>query len=129
MVAPITAIYASLLGIFIVILAARVVRGRRKEKIGLGDGDSRTLRKLVRCHANAVEYVPTILILLFILEANGGERWLLHVFGSVTLVARFIHAQGLSKTSGVSFGRFYGILFSWLVIIGLAVANLLTALG
>jgi len=128
MTAPVTAIYASLLGLFIVILAARVVRGRRKEKVGLGDGDSRTLKKLIRCHANAMEYIPIIIILMFILESNGAESWVLHCFGSITLAARFLHAQGLSKTSGVSFGRFYGILFSWLVIVGLAITNLWVAL-
>ncbi len=72
MIAPVTSIYAALAGIIIVGLAFRVVRLRRQERVPLGHGDNKHLRRAVRVHANATEYLPIIFILMLLLEINGG---------------------------------------------------------
>jgi uncharacterized membrane protein YecN with MAPEG domain len=123
--APITALYAGLLGILMLILALRVVAVRRATSIGLGDGGDALLFSRIRIHGNAAEYVPLALILMLILELNGGSARWLHVLGVALLVGRLAHAQGLSQTTGVSAGRFVGNVLTWSVIMIAAVENIL----
>ncbi len=129
MVAPVTSIYAALAGIIIVGLAFRVVRLRRREHIALGHGDNKYLRRAIRVHANATEYIPIILILMLLLEINGGPTWQLHFFGVLTILGRLMHAWWLSRFTGKSFGRTWGTVIGWGVIIALAISNLRLAVA
>ncbi|MCP4414195.1 MAG: hypothetical protein GY808_16690 [Gammaproteobacteria bacterium] len=63
-------------------------------------------------------------ILFILLEINNAAIILLHITGTVFLIARLIHAFGFSKTSGRSFGRYYRTVFTWLSITMLIIANL-----
>lgn len=121
--APVTSIYAALAGLIIVGLAYRVVRLRRQEHIGMGDGDNKYLRCAVRAHANAIETIPIILILMLIFEINGGKTWQLYVIGILAILARAIHAWWLSQHTGNSFGRTWGTVLTWGVVISLAISN------
>ncbi|HRQ64719.1 MAG TPA: MAPEG family protein [Xanthomonadaceae bacterium] len=117
---PVTSLYAGLLALLIVFLALRVVVVRRHVKVGLGVGEGGGLEQRVRVHANAIENIPIALILLLLLELGGlGSPWL-HAFGATLVVARILHAWGLSQHRGVSFGRFVGTLATWLAIIAMA---------
>ena len=129
MVAPVTSIYAALAGFISVGLAFRVVRLRRREHIALGHGDNKYLRRAIRVHANATEYIPIILILMLLLEINGGPTWQLHFFGVLTILGRLMHAWWLSRFTGKSFGRTWGTVISWGVIIALAISNLRLAVA
>ena len=119
----ITGLYAALAAILIVFLAMRVVLYRRAQKIGLGDGEDPELRKRIRAHGNAVEYLPIALLLLLLLELNQTVPVLLHVFGCLLILARIAHAWGVSHHSGVSWGRWVGTVLT--VGITLAMAALL----
>lgn len=125
MSAPVTAWYTALLGLLIVLLAIRVTMLRRRHHVGLGSGDNDALRLAIRAHANAIEYIPISLLLLLVLELNGGPHWLLHVFGITLVMARLLHAWGLSHSAGTSFGRFSGTALTWLVIMALAAINIM----
>ena len=78
----------------------------------------------IRTHANAVEYIPMLIILMASYEINGGSTIALYVIGGLAVIGRIMHAFGLSKSAGVSTGRFYGTLITWLLIITLAVLNI-----
>jgi len=123
--APITALYAGLLGVLMLILAFRVVAVRRTTSIGLGDGGDALLLSRIRIHGNAAEYVPLALILMLILELNGGSARWLHVLGVALLAGRLAHAQGLSQTAGTSAGRLVGNVLTWTAIMVAAVGNIL----
>jgi len=127
MVAPVTSIYAAITGLIIFGLAFRVVLLRKQEHVALGHGNNKRLRRAVRVHANATEYIPVILILMLLLEINGGMAWKLHLFGVLTILGRLIHAWWLSQSSGTSFGRIWGTVLTWGVLIALAFANITTA--
>ena len=129
MAAPVTAIYAAFFTVFIMALAFRVVSMRFGKRVGLGAGGHADLRRAIRVHGNAVEVVPVILLLMLLLELNGAPAALLHGAGGVTVVARLLHAHGLARRTGHSFGRFYGTLASWIVMCGLAAANVWWAIG
>ena len=117
----ITLLYAGLCTILVVFLAVRVAQWRVRHKIGLGDGGDRQLLMRVRAHANAVENMPLVLLLLGGMELNGYNSGLIHGFGSVLVVSRIGHAWGLSHSSGTSKGRFLGSLFTWLLMLAMAV--------
>ena len=93
---PITAFYAGVLAIIVLLLALRVVQVRRSSEIGLGDGGNDLLLRRIRIHGNAVEYLPTALILMLILELNGASHVLLHVLGIALVVGRLAIIQGLT---------------------------------
>lgn len=121
----VTPIYASLLVALVIFLAYRVTGFRRGEAIALGDEKgSWEMKRAVRAHANAIENIPLALVLLLILEINQLNPLFLHVLGISVLVARVLHAQGLSKKSGPSFGRFYGTILTWLSLLTMIVLNL-----
>jgi uncharacterized membrane protein YecN with MAPEG domain len=124
----ITAIYASVLAIVYIVLSYRVAKRRVKFKVGLGTGDNRELEQAVRSHGNFAEYVPFALLLLALYEIGGAPGWAVHLAGAALLIARVLHAVGLTQSSGRTTGRFTGILATWLVILGLALANLVRAL-
>src|SRR3954469_23952350 len=119
--APITALYAGLLGLLMLILAFRVVAVRRTTAIGLGDSGNALLFSRIRIHGNAAEYVPIALLLMLLFELNGGSARWLHVFGVALLVGRLAHVQGLSQSTGTSAGRLVGNVLTWTVILILAV--------
>ncbi len=124
----ITAVYASLFGLLLIFLSSRVVRWRRELSVGLGDGGEESLLRAQRAQANFIEYVPIALLLLAVAESQGLTGWLLHTSGVILVLARLLHAWGLSKSSGRSFGRFWGTLLTWAVILALSLANIYGAL-
>ena len=117
----ITALYAAILGLLAMVLALRVVQGRWSRRIGLGDGGDADMARRIRVHANYIENVPLAVLLLLLLElTNVAGDWL-HAFGIALVLARLLHAWGLSRHAGTSFGRFIGTLLTWLVIIAMCV--------
>lgn len=116
----ITLLYAGLCALLVLILAARVVRWRMQHRIGLGDGGDTELLRRVRVHGNAIEYLPLCLILLGGMELNGYPAPIIHGFGLALVFSRVAHAWGLSRSSGVSAGRFAGTLVTWLLMLAMA---------
>lgn len=121
---PVTAVYASLLAILYVVLSYRVALRRTRFKVGLGTGQNTELERAIRIHGNFAEYVPFALLLLALFEAGGGPAWAVHAAGALLLVARGLHALGLTQSSGRSPGRFGGVIATWLVVLALALGNL-----
>jgi uncharacterized membrane protein YecN with MAPEG domain len=117
----ITMLYAGLCTILVVFLALRVVQFRFRNKIGLGDGGNQEMLRRVRAHANAVENMPLALLLLGGMELNGYSPARVHGFGATLFVSRAAHAWGLSHSGGTSKGRFLGSLFTWLLMLSMAV--------
>jgi len=117
MLTPITALWAAILGVLSLVLAALVVRARGSEKVIFGDGANVVMQQRIRVHANFVEYVPLALLLLLVLELNSASALLLNVLGGSLVAGRLLHAFGLSTSTGTSPGRFVGTVLTWLVIL------------
>lgn len=124
MTAPITAFYAALAGLMLLALAGLVVRARWRYRTSLGVGSEPGMERSVRVHANFVEYVPLALVLMLLAELNGVAGTWLHGAGVLLLASRALHATGLSRTSGRSFGRFYGTAGTWLTLLALSLVLL-----
>jgi len=115
-----TGIYAALSALLVILLALRVVAERRRAGVGIGDGGNAALALALRVHANALENLPIALILMLLLELAGVQRVSIHVLGALLVLSRLMHAFGLARNSGRSFGRYYGTLLCWLLILGMA---------
>ncbi|WP_133499652.1 MAPEG family protein [Cognatilysobacter terrigena] len=112
----VTLLVAGLHGLLLLSLSLPVVLMRRGRRVGLGDGGDPQLLRRIRIHANFIENVPFALIVLALLELSGLERSWVAVLGGMLLIARLLHALGLSRSSGYSFGRFTGTVLTWTVI-------------
>lgn len=115
-------LYASVLALLICLLSLKVIKQRRKNKVSLGDGDVDDLRIAIAAHANAIEYIPIFLLLLFALEYNQASLALVHVFGLAFLIGRVLHAYGI-LTARFKY-RVLGMQITLYGIIALAVTNL-----
>ena len=117
----VTGFYAALLGLLALGLALRVVMRRRAAHVGIGSGGDRDLARRQRAHGNLLEYAPLALLLMLLLELDHMTVWVLHLLGIVLVVARLLHAWGLSHSAGTSTGRFVGTALTWLVMLAMIV--------
>lgn len=60
-----------------------------------GDADDEELRRKIRAHGNYIEYVPTGLIALALVEMAGATALLVGVLGGSFLVSRTLCALGM----------------------------------
>ena len=117
----IAALYGGLTGLLLILLALRVSYLLRELRTGLGDGGDPRLARAIRVHANAVEWALPAIILLLLAELTRASPLLLHACGIAVVVGRVLHAIGLSRTGGSSFGRFAGSGLTWAALAALAV--------
>lgn len=106
-------------------LAVQTIKARRANRVKLGDGGNFALQSVIRAQGNFAEYMPIVLILLFLLEYNGMYFLVIHAIGIAFLIGRWIHAQGLLKDN-LRY-RMRGISFTLIILIGLATTNILLA--
>ena len=118
---PASFLYAALLGLLLIALSVQVVLARRRFRVRLGSGTEEGMQQAVRVQANFVEYVPFAVLLLVLAEVSGLPGPAVHGAGILLLASRVLHAVGLSRSPGRSFGRFYGTAGTWLVITALSV--------
>ncbi|MGH8251445.1 MAG: MAPEG family protein [Steroidobacteraceae bacterium] len=121
--------YAALLGLLLIVLSVRVVLARWRFNVRLGVGTEDAMQQSVRVQANFTEYVPLAVVLLVLAEVTGLPLAAVHAAGILLLASRLIHAWGLSRHPGRTFGRFYGTAGTWLVIAGLSLWLLVAVTG
>ncbi len=121
----VTALYLALTIFFTIFLAFRVVKYRRRLKVGRGDGGNAECETAIRAHANLIENAPLFFLLLAVNEIQGTPAWLLHLTGLLFLVARLAHAHGFTHScGGYSKLRVFGTATTWLMMKLLALALL-----
>ncbi|MBN8239622.1 MULTISPECIES: MAPEG family protein [Marinobacter] len=118
MIVPVTAVFAAVTGLLLLVLSAQVVKYRLKYRKGLGVNDDPEFEAAVRAHANLVEYAPLGLIMLAIAELNGVSSSLIYWTGMALVVGRILHAWGMiNGKGGPHKARMIGILLTWLAIL------------
>lgn len=120
----VTGLYAALLTLIILFLCYKVVAFRRTKRVEIGDAGDAVGVRHIRAQQNAVEYIPIALILMAAYELNNGNLLILHITGIALVFARIIHPWGLVSKKGATFGRFYGTLITWLVLLFMAGLNI-----
>ncbi len=102
------------------VLSVRVMSMRMKEKIGVGHGDNRALRRAIRAHSNFAEYIPFALFLFAVVELLEIVPFVVMVgLGTVLVASRVLHAVGLSRSAGKSAGRQIGAGLTLFYFVGM----------
>lgn len=112
----VTPLYAGALALWFLVLSYRVVQ-QRGHGVSLGDGGDPVLLRRIRGHGNFSEYVPLILLMIGMLELGGAKRPLLHGLGATLLAARLLHGYALSFREQFKFGRFWGTLLTFVLLL------------
>src|SRR5262245_37523255 len=123
----ITGFYLSILLVLYVVLALQVSRLRRGNRVTFGDGDNIKLRSAIRAHANFIEYVPIITLLVALLEMSGMPPARVHWLMGALLMARLIHPIGMyvgPRTWQFQVCRVGGITITLFVMVSVAIAGL-----
>src|SRR5476649_603582 len=110
----ITALYTAILALIIVALGINVTVHRVKLKVSLGDGGNAEMLRMIRLHANAVEYLPIAMLLMIAYELNGGWHLALHVIGIALVVGRLIQTAAMWSTEVAGPGRGIGQSLTWI---------------
>lgn len=115
----ITGLYAGILAIIAVFLSIRVVQFRIRTGVGIGDKGQPDLKRVRRVHANFTEYVPFALLLLALLETLTAPEHAMriHGLGATLVLARVLHALGLSRKPGMTLPRGSGYTLTILVML------------
>jgi uncharacterized membrane protein YecN with MAPEG domain len=111
------ALWAGLLLLLMLVLAALVTRQRRRHDVMIGDEGVPELVQATRAFGNAAEYAPAGMAALAILAVAGAGALMVHAVGAMLFLGRLAHAWGLSRSGGVSPGRFMGTLLTWLALL------------
>lgn len=127
---PITSLFAIPLAIIFLILFMQVVFLRTNLSQSIGDGGNKELHERIRRHGNFVEWVPMVMILLLVNEAQGtGAVWL-YTAGALLTVGRVLHPLGLKADVSTHplriAGNMGGIIATVILTINLVI-NQLTA--
>ncbi len=92
-----------LLALLLISLSLLVSLSRRRLGQGYGpgaDGGS-WLSKVVRAQGNAAEYIPLFIVLMLLLDVEGGPNWADWVYmGAVA--SRYSHAAGILLSSDIN---------------------------
>jgi uncharacterized membrane protein YecN with MAPEG domain len=120
----ITTLYGSILGLIVIALAINVTVHRVKLRVPLGDAGNAEMRRMIRLHGNAAEYIPLAIALMLIYELNGGGHLGLHIIGVALIAGRVAQTLGMWATDKTNIGRQIGQSLTWLSLIALAVLNL-----
>lgn len=114
---PITSLTAAILAVVYVGLAVFIIRLRFRLRVGLGDGNQPELQRAIRMHGNFAEYVPFMLLLLLLCEAQQIAAPWLYLLAGLTVFGRLSHALGLWLRSGTSVPRFLGMISTFAVLL------------
>jgi uncharacterized membrane protein YecN with MAPEG domain len=118
----ISVIYAILATMLILALSYHVIRLRWHYHVSLGDGNNKELRTAMGAQSNAVEYLPISLLLLFAMELNGMNLWVVHAFGMALLGSRLLHAFAMLQKKMPL--RVLAMRLTFFIMTGLILANL-----
>jgi uncharacterized membrane protein YecN with MAPEG domain len=121
---PITSLAAVANGVILLLLTARVIGLRRRDGVVLGDNNDRVLTKAIRGQANAAEQMPLALLLLALVEIQGGPVAALVTLALTLTVGRALHAIYFGAHGIPWRFRFYGMLLTLIAQAGL-IATLL----
>jgi len=108
--------YAALNVAILLWLALATSRLRRTYKVYVGDGEIPHLVRVMRGHANAVENMPMMMVLLLVAALLGTPVAVLHALGACFTVGRAIHAWHFIQERGKRWERFVGYTLGFLAM-------------
>ena len=126
---PITSLYVLPLILIFIWLFFRVSGLRTELKASIGHADNASLHERIRHHGNFVEWVPFVLILMLMAEANGGNSIAVHSAGGFLVLGRVLHPFGLKADNPTHPLRIAGNSLNLLATVILAVVIAMARFG
>jgi uncharacterized membrane protein YecN with MAPEG domain len=123
----ITSAYLAVLTLLYTILAVQVGRLRMRDRAAFGDNGSLALRSAIRAHANFIEYVPIIALMVAMLEMSGLGATSVHLLMGALLLSRLLHPLGMyaaPNTLQFRVGRMGGITITYILLLACALTIL-----
>ena len=117
----------ALCALLVGLLGLNVSRVRIKKRITIGDGEDKGMLYAIRTHANAVEHVLLVIVLLAIFELQGGPAPMILGIGYSFLVLRIMQAYGMLGRAFIF--RRLGSAGTYLIEVILPVSMLVRALS
>jgi len=108
--------YAAILSLLFILLSRNVIKTRRRERVAIGDGGNPHMQRVIAVHNNFAQYVPLALLLLAFLEMQQSSTILIQILCAALLIARLLHAYGVSQMRENFRFRIAGILMTFGVI-------------
>lgn len=99
MILPVTSLLAGMFALLMVPLSLQVSMRRAKLGVSAGDANDETLRRRIRAHGNFIEYVPTAVIAVGLVELGGADKLLVVGLAVAFFLSRALHAIGMLYTS------------------------------
>lgn len=109
--------YLGLNGLILIWLSINVGRVRSQLAIPLGDGGKPQLLRAMPCQANFIEYVLFAFFLVIATATAGTPPYVLHIFGVLLTVGRFLHALHFTREKAPMWMRGAGTVLTMLVSI------------
>ena len=120
MIIFITPTYAAVLAFLLFGLGFRTIRMRQALQISIGDADNKKMLRAMRVVANFTEYVPFTLLLIFMLELQGGHSIAVHGLCVCLTLGRLFHAYGVSQVKEDLRFRTVGMVMTFTAMLGTA---------
>lgn len=92
---PITSIFVIVFAFLFVLLSMHVITLRQTYKVAMGDAGHEDLKRAIAAHANFIQYVPFMLIILAMCEMSDMNYRLLFMLGFLMLFSRGCHAYSM----------------------------------
>lgn len=118
----VTTLYALPLAVIFLVLWFGVSSARSGLNCAIGDAGNMDLLLKIRRHGNFVEWVPFVLILMILAEAQGAGAIWLHAGGALLLIGRLVHPFGLKIDNAAHPLRIVGNSANLLAVVILAIA-------
>ncbi len=115
---PWTTLLTSLMALMLFALSLRVLLLRVRLRQPLGDGGHAVLQRAVRVQANFAEHVPMALLLFLLLEWQGLPPAVLQAYAGLLVLARIVHAVGVSQTRERLVWRVLGTVLTLVLLSG-----------
>lgn len=117
-----TTLYALILIAIWFVLWIRVTSARSALNCSIGDRGDLALLQKIRRHGNFIEWVPLVLVLMVLAEAQGADALWLHAAGILLVVGRLAHPFGLQIDNAGHPLRYVGNGTNILAVLVLAIA-------
>jgi len=116
-------LYAALNVLILMWLVLATSRLRQRYKVLIGDGGVPHMIRIMRGHANAVENMPMMMVLLLAAAALGTPVYVIHALGLCFTIGRAVHASHFIAEKGAGWQRFagFGLSFAAMMIATLGV--------
>ncbi|CAN7265169.1 MAPEG family protein [Aminobacter sp. LjRoot7] len=109
-------LYAGLNALILLWLTAATALVRRRHMVVIGDGGVAHLGRTMRGHANAIENIPVMLVLLGFAAALGAPAVAIHVLGAAFTFGRAVHAWHFTHAGAAQWQRATGFGLSVLTL-------------